>query len=330
MTNWLKAMTITACCLLSMAPAAAQNPPVLNMGFSGAGVGADLLKVIERAGLWRKHGLDVRVIYLSSGNLMAQTLSSGDIGIAGFDVTAMLNLAVAGGTDLRVVAVMINRLEPFFVVRNSIKTPADLKGKKITISRFGSGSDIITRVALRYWKLDPDKDVALYQSGNTPTRIAALVAGHMDAALVSSTQLQKIVATGCCRALADLSELPIAYANYGVVVSESLLRTQRDNVRRFLQAFTEGIQVFKTKPDAAMAVLREHESDLQATQSLYARLSKAMMEYPVPDMKGVQTAIDSLLTPKARGARAEDFVDPSLMEEIKKSGFVDRLYGRAG
>jgi ABC-type nitrate/sulfonate/bicarbonate transport system substrate-binding protein len=330
MTNWCKAIAISACWLLAIGTAAAQNLPVLNMGFSGAGVGADLIKVIDRAGLWRKHGLDTRVIYLSSGNLMAQTLSSGDIGVAGFDVTAMLNLAVAGGNDLKVVAVMINRLEPFFVVRNSIKTPADLKGKKVTISRFGSGSDIITRVVLRYWKLDPDKDVALYQSGNTPTRIAALVAGHMDAALVSSTQVQKIVATGCCRALADLSELPIDYANYGVVVSGSLLRTQRDSVRRFLQALTEGIQIFKTKPDAAMAVLRENDSDPQAVKALHARLSKSMVEYPVPDLKGVQTAIDSLLTPKARGARAEDFVDSSLMEEIKKSGFIERLYGRAG
>jgi NitT/TauT family transport system substrate-binding protein len=330
MTNWRKAIMVIACWLLGMGTAAAQSLPVLNMGFSGAGVGADLIKVIDRAGLWRKHGLDMRVIYLSSGNLMAQTLSSGDIGIAGFDVTAMLNLGVAGAHDLRVIAVVINRLEPFFVVRNNIKTPADLKGKKVTISRFGSGSDIITRVVLRYWKLDPDKDVTLYQSGNTPTRIAALIAGHMDAALVSSTQLQKIVATGCCRALADLSELPIDYANYGVVASGSLLRTQRDSVRRFLQALTEGIHTFKTRPDAAMAVLKESDTDPQMIKSLYERLSKAMVEYPVPDIKGVQTALDSLLTPKARGTRAEDFIDSNLMEEIKKSGFIDRLYGRAG
>ena len=63
------------------------------MGYSGAGIGSDLLKVIDRTGLWRKHGVDVRSIYLSSGSLMAQTLSSGDIGIAGFDTPAMLNLA---------------------------------------------------------------------------------------------------------------------------------------------------------------------------------------------------------------------------------------------
>jgi hypothetical protein len=48
--------------------------PVLKLGWSGAGVGADLLKLIDRTSLWRKHGVDVRPIYLTSGNLMAQTL----------------------------------------------------------------------------------------------------------------------------------------------------------------------------------------------------------------------------------------------------------------
>jgi NitT/TauT family transport system substrate-binding protein len=324
-----KVFTLIAALIFSMfAQVVAAADPILKLGWSGSGVGADLLKLAARSGVWHKHGLDVRAVYLTSGNLMAQTLSSGEIGLAGFDVTAMLGLGVSGARDLRVVAVMIDRLEPFFVAQKSIATPAELKGKRVTISRFGSGSDIITRVALRYWKLDPDKDVAFLQSGNTPTRIAALVAGHVDAALVSSTQVQKVLETGCCRVLADLSELPIDYANYGVVVSGALLKTQRENVRKFLEALTETIYIFKTKPDAAMAVLRESNSDPQVARPLYERLAKAMAEYPVPEPKGIQTALDFLSNPKARGVRAEEFMDTSLMEEIKKSGFIEKLYGR--
>lgn len=309
--------------LIGGAPVSAQSFPTLNMGYSGAGIGSDLLKVIDRSGLWRKHGLDVRVVYLSSGTLMAQTLSSGDIGIAGFDTPAMLNLALAGNS-LKVIAVPINRLEPFFVVRSNIKTPADLKGKKITISRFGSGSDIMTRVALRYWKIDPDKDVSFFQSGNTPTRTAALIAGHMDGALVSSTGVAKIVATGCCRVLQDLSELPLDFANYGVVVSGGLLKTQRDNVKKFLQALIEGIYTFKNRPDVARAVLRESNGEAE-TGALYERLVKSIRDFPTPEPRGIQNVIDSLPTPKARGAKAEDFMDVTLMDEIRKSGFFEKL-----
>jgi hypothetical protein len=48
----------------------------------------------------------------------------------------------------------------------------------------------------------------------------------------------------------------------------------------------------------------------------------------VPEPKGIQTALDFLSNPKARGVRAEEFMDTSLMEEIKKSGFIEKLYGR--
>jgi len=328
MSKWLKLISLTVGMALGASSVLGQNMPTLNMGFSGAGIGSDLLKVIGRNGLWRKHGIDVRTIYLSSGTLMAQTLSSGDIGIAGFDTPAMLNLALAGNS-LKVIAVPINRLEPFFVVRNNIKTPADLRGKKVTISRFGSGSDIMTRVALRYWKIDPDKDVSFFQSGNTPTRVAALVAGHMDAALVSSTGVAKIVATGCCRVLADLSELPLEFANYGVVVSGELLKNQRGQVKQFLEAIIEGIYTFKSKPEMARAILREDNSNADV-DALYARLSKSFRDFPSPETRGIQSVIDSLPTPKARGAKAEDFMDTTLMEEIRKSGFLEKLQGGKG
>jgi NitT/TauT family transport system substrate-binding protein len=323
-----KVIFIFVLIVLCSLPVHAQGQPVLNMGFSGVGIGADLLKIIERNGLWRKHGLDVRVIYLSTGTLMAQTLSSGDIGISGFDTPAMLNLALAG-VNLKIIAVPINRLEPFFVVRNNIRMPTDLKGKKITISRFGS-TDIITRVVLRYWKLDPEKDVSFFQSGNTPTRLAALIAGHMDAALVSSTAVAKIAATGCCRVLADLSDLPLEYANYAVVASGALLKSQRDNIRRFLQALIEGIYVFKSEPDIARDVLKESSGDAEAVGPLYERLSKSFRDYPAPEVRGIQNVLDSLLTPKAKGRRADDFMDTSLMEEIRKSGFIERLYAGKG
>jgi NitT/TauT family transport system substrate-binding protein len=327
MMQWQnKCAAVTLLWLWPMA-AAAQNLPMLNMGYSGAGIGSDLLKVIDRAGLWRKHNIDVRTIYLSSGTLMAQTMSSGEIGVAGFDTPAMLNLAVAG-SSLKVVAVPINRIEPMFVVRNNIKVPADLRGKKVTISRFGSGSDIMTRVALRHWKLDPEKDVSFLQTGNTPTRIAALVAGQVDAALVSSTGVAKIVATGCCRVLADLSELPLDFANYGVVVSGALIKNQRDNIKRFLMALVEGIHAFKTKPDIAFAVLRESSGEADVVGPLYERLSKSFRDFPTPELRGIQNVLDSLPSPKARGARAEDYIDATLMDEIRKSGFVERLQGK--
>ena len=107
----------------------------------------------------------------------------------------MLNLKAAGVLDVRIIAGWMNRITLSFIARvKPSKFPADLKGKRIAISRFGASSDFVTRMLLRYWKLDPEKDVAIIQSGgNDAIRIAALVAGHIDGALIGTYDLPKIL-----------------------------------------------------------------------------------------------------------------------------------------
>src|ERR1051326_3166445 len=170
---------------VSPAPARAQTPTVVNLGYSGNGISTDLMVLIQKSGLWSRRGLDVRPVYFNSGTTLTQAMLGGHIVISDSDVPAQLNLKVAGMMDVSVVAVTINRLEHFFVVRSQIKSAEDLKGKKVAISRFGSASDVTTRMVVRVWKLDPDKDLAFIQSGNTPTRVAALVTGQVDSALIS-------------------------------------------------------------------------------------------------------------------------------------------------
>ena len=299
------------------------------LGYSGTGVSGTLRRVIERERLWQKRGLDVKAIYFNSGSLMSQAMVAGDIALSDSDVPAQLSPKVAGIADVRVIAVTINRLEHFLIVRSSVKTADDLKGKRIAISRFGSASDVTTRLALRFLKLNPEKDVAILQSGNTPTRISALVAGHVDGALVSPEQVHIVLASKCCRVLADLAELPLDYARFGVVAPMSVLRAQRETMRKLLEAYVEGIYVFKTRPEVTFAAMRsEGVQDPQIAKGIYERLSGSLREYPVPGPKGVQAALDSIATAKDRNPQAKDYIDTSLIEEIKKSGYIERLYGR--
>src|SRR5678816_4263167 len=145
--------------------AAAQT--VVRIGYSGGGTAKNLHKTIERAGLWKKRGLDVRLIYFTSGATMAQAMVGGDLEVADSDVPAMLNAVSAGALDGKLISVYINRFPFAFVVRNDIKNPEDLRGKRLAISRFGSSSDVTTRMLLRHFKLDPDKDVKIIQAAGT-------------------------------------------------------------------------------------------------------------------------------------------------------------------
>ena len=299
------------------------------MGYSGSGITTDLRRLMEREKIWDKYGLDVKSIYFNSGGVMSQAMAGGNINLCDSDVPAMLNLAVSGVMEIKAISVIINRLEHLFVVRKNITKPEELRGKRVAVSRIGSASDITTRMVIRQWKVDPEKELTILQSGNTPTRMAALVAGHIDAALISPDSIHQILATGCCRVLADLSELPFPYARFGGTVPSSMIKDQRDALRRYLQATIEGIYVFKTQPKLVYAVFAEEGiKDPAVQKDVYQRLAKGLREYPIPEPKGIQNALDSLPHPNARSIKPASLMDTSIIEEIKQSGFIDKLYGR--
>ena len=301
----------------------------ITMGYSGSGITTDLRRLMEREKIWDKYGLDVKSIYFNSGGVMTQAMVGGNINVCDSDVPAMLNLAVSGVMEIKAISVIINRLEHIFVVRKNIAKPEDLRGKRVAVSRIGSASDITTRMIIRQWKVDPEKELTILQSGNTPTRMAALVAGHVDAALISPDNIHQILATGCCRVLADLSELPFPYARFGGTVPVSMIKDQRDTLRRYLQATIEGIYLFKTQPKLVYAVFAEEGIKEPAVQQdLYKRLANSLREYPIPESKGIQNALDSLPHPNARTIKPASLMDTSIIEEIKQSGFIDKLYGR--
>ena len=301
------------------------------LGHSGGAGSLNVLRrIVDRDKIWEKYGLNVKSIYFNSGTVLTQAMAGGNIVGSESEVPGMLNLAVSGVVDLKLVTVTINKIEHVFVVRKNIAKPEDLKGKRLAVSRIGSASDTVTRLVLRSWKLDADKDVTLLQSGNTPTRMTALAAGHVDGALVSPESVHKIVATGCCRALADLSELPMDYARYGYVFPTAYIKTQREVLRRLLMAYLEGIYIFRTRPKTVYSVLEEEGiKDPIIQKDIYDHALKNVREFPVPEANGIQSALDSLTHPNAKTTKPSSLMDTSLLDEIKKSGFLDKLYGRA-
>ena len=301
------------------------------LGHSGGAGSLNILRrITERDKLWEKYGLNVKSVYFNSGTVLIQAMAGGNIAGSESEVPGMVNLAVAGIADVKVVTVTINRIEHVFVVRKNIGKPEDLKGKRLAVSRIGSASDTVTRMVLRSWKIDPDKETILLQSGNTPTRMTALASGHVDGALVSPESVYKMIASGCCRVLADLADLPGDYARYGYAFPASFIKTQRETLRRLLMAYIEAIYVFRTRPTAVYSVLAEEDiKDPAVQKDVYERSLKSVREFPIPEPNGIQSVLDSLPHPNARNIKPASVMDTSILEEIKKSGFVDKLYGRS-
>jgi hypothetical protein len=121
-------------------------------------------------------------------------------------------------------------------------------------------------------------------------------------------------------------EMPVEYARFGQVVPTQLLKTKCDLLLKFSEGLIEGIHVFKTNKDLALSVLRQE--GIKGLEYSYPRIAAAMRERPTPEIKDVQAVMDSVRTPKSKLTQAKDVIEPSLIEEIDKTGYITKLYGK--
>ena len=158
------------------------------------------------------------------------------------------------------------------------------------------------------------------------TRLPAMVAGQLDGTLLGTYDVPSLLESGCCRVLVDMLEMPIDYARFGQVVPTQLLKTKRDLLLKFAEGLIEGVYVFKTNKELALTVLKAE--GVKGSEYSYPRVAAAMRERPFPETKGVQAVLDSVKTAKSKVVLAKDVMDGSLIEEIDRSGYIAKLYGK--
>ncbi|HEX5021568.1 MAG TPA: ABC transporter substrate-binding protein, partial [Candidatus Binatia bacterium] len=156
----------------------------LNFVYTGSGGQSDALKFSHEQGFFTKRGLNLTMLYVTSGVITSQTITSGSVQVATTTATDALR-AMSAGAPMKIIMVNIDRFQHLFVARPEIKGPKDMKGRKIAVSSYGAFSDIQTRFVVRQWGMDPDKDVQILQIGNSAARAAALASGGVDGAIVT-------------------------------------------------------------------------------------------------------------------------------------------------
>ena len=155
-------------------PSASWSLEKVRLGYSGVGSGEEVHHFTKEVGLFNKAGLDVEIVYIPGGSTVVQAMASGEIQFGRGSATEVVSAHMAG-FQLKILAALINKFVYSFVTPATVAKPQDLKGRAVAISRFGSGSDFITRMALKSWGLEPGKDVTILQVGNSPERLAAIV-----------------------------------------------------------------------------------------------------------------------------------------------------------
>jgi ABC-type nitrate/sulfonate/bicarbonate transport system substrate-binding protein len=215
-----------------------------------AGISPNTLiyRLTKEKGFFREEGLDV--LPIQAGMLPGiQGLVGGS-----FQFSQILGQgagAILRGLPLKIVMVFDTRPLNWLFAGKTIKSIQDLKGgKQIAVSSFGAALDQMTRELLAKHGVDPQRDVVLRAIEPTPNRLAALLTGAVDAAVLN--QLDRLIAkkNGFNELLFYGDDLEFVTA--GVVVAEKTLAQRPDLVQRFLRGTLRGFLWLKSNEKEAV------------------------------------------------------------------------------
>jgi NitT/TauT family transport system substrate-binding protein len=290
------------------------------------------LWVAKEAGLFEQQGLDVTDFPLiEGGTLSIQALIGGDIQfvLAG---TSGIIVAALGGADLVAVAGASNKFDFALISVPEIRSGAELRGKRVGISRFGSSSDFAARTALQQFGLDPDRDATILQIGGTAARIGAMQSGAIEAAPEIAPALLTAKKLGF-NMLVDLAEIGVPYQVGPISTTRSLMNESPETVRRVVRGYLAGIHRMKTDKPYAMSVSSKYlqVDDPEILSESWQHFAQgSIAEVPYISDDGLQPVLTELAPTNAAAAAAtpSQFYDNRFLKEAEDSGFVKRLYGR--
>lgn len=271
--------------------------------------------VAMRKGFYKDEGIDVDKVQMQPA-LGVKALISGDVDYL-LAWGSALRAAVTG-VPVKAVVGIAGRPLHVLIARPEIKTPKDLKGRVIGVDSIAGTVDYLARVAVRHFGLEPERDVQIIVTGESPTRLAALHSGAIDATPIDVAFAVKAEDEGFRRLvyLGDLIELPLS----GIAVTDQKLQTHREQVRKVVRATMRGTRYFKQNRNDTVQMLADYLriAPMQAAKAYDTSVNSFSNDGMISD-KGV--LLDVQLTKERLKLTKEiplsQLVDWSLVKEIR-------------
>jgi len=303
----------------------------ISVGYSAISGDALPAWLAKDSGIFEKNGLDVQLVFFTGGTTAVMALVSSDTPIAQLAGAAVIN-SVMAGSDAALIAGGVTSLNYYLLGRPEIKTPEQLKGGSVAISRFGSSSDFIARYALQKVGLTPGKDVTIVQVGSGPDRLAAIFTGRVTAAVINPPSSFQAEQKGLA-VLADVAKMGLAFQHTGPATTRRYIKEHQDIVRRYVRGHVEAVQRMYTDKEGTVKVLGKYMGGGVDREILEKTRDNVLTEalFPkkqYPTIEGVKFVLEDLSErdPRAKTAKPEQFIETSFIKELAQSGFIDGLY----
>jgi NitT/TauT family transport system substrate-binding protein len=267
-------------------------------------------------GYFEEEGLDVEYLpVLQNAAQVAQTVSAGEADIgssgstgapallaAGRDIVAIADLAKGSVTQLALRNETIEKLAAQGVTRDSpiADRVAALKGLSLSVPQAGSSTDILVRLTMEEYGIDPDRDVTLQPIADGSARVAAAREGQTDGYVVPPPGSMLAPAEGWGEVWISWSEndVPkfVGLPWTQIITSRAFLEENPEAVRRFLKALWRAASDLENDPQGAAAAIKERWfPDLDPTmyELAFDASLPAFTQGMVPDEKGFEMLMET-------------------------------------
>jgi NitT/TauT family transport system substrate-binding protein len=247
------------------------------------------LPLAQKKGFFKEEGLDGEIIRIRPPASYA-ALANGDIdyftGIGGAAVAAATR-----GVPIKVVACFVPTLPFMLIARPEFKSVQELKGKTIMIGVAGSSPDLIARMMLKHFGLDPERDMKLLPGGASDARLAALKEG-LIAATVVGPPFDYLGKKLGLNVLARSHEL-ISYPEGGLSTAIKRIKERPDEVKRVIKAGIKANRYIRTEREGTIHFMMEWQRvDKETAAATYESVWKTYNDDGSLPEKGLRLVID--------------------------------------
>jgi ABC-type nitrate/sulfonate/bicarbonate transport system substrate-binding protein len=330
----LVALCLPIYCLGALPVAGAAELPLVRIAHGAFSEKIAVMWIGAEQGLFRRHGVHVEVINIRSGPQTLAALVSGDIQVA-YTIPGTVVSAAAAGLDVAFFAGIVNKADGDFIASPSVRTPEDLKGKRLGVQSIGGGVWSMTMLAVEYLGLDPNRDKMIVMIvGDSPVLAQSLESGGIEATYLNYTHSRSLKDKGF-PVLLDLGKATIPYQGLAAATRRAYLRQNPQIIDSLMRGFVDSV-AFIHKSSNKETVLKslaknlrlknpqDAETGYQALQWLYNLDVK-------PTITGIRNMhrLLALTNPKVKTVKTEDVVDEAPAQRLENSAFYRELVAQA-
>jgi ABC-type nitrate/sulfonate/bicarbonate transport system substrate-binding protein len=285
--------------------------------------------IAQEAGLFKKHNLEFPLVFIASSPAVTAAMLGGDaeIGLTGGE--GMIRAYIQGATEFVFIGAVKNVLTHSILAKAPIRKPEDLKGKKIGINRIGSNPHYFAVQALKRAGLDGARDVTMIQSGGAPETLAALISGGIDAAALTAPMDTQALANGYQYILYG-PDMRIPYAATVFVTRRSVIAKRAPVINQFMRTMAEAAKILHSDREFTYKVLGKQLrlTDRKILDASYNLEIKALEPKLSIKTEAFQDILDEVakVDGRAKQVKAEDLIDRRFLNDLDKSGFMNRVW----